>query len=46
MFNVSFMMTRDKCISWDVQSAKERSGKKDRDYSDVIFAIKPSLIQK
>jgi hypothetical protein len=46
MFNVSFMMTRDKCISWDVQSAKERSAKRGRDYSDVIFAIKPSLIQK
>jgi hypothetical protein len=46
MFNVSYMTTRDKCILWAVQSAKERSPKRDRDYSDVISATKLSLIQK
>jgi hypothetical protein len=46
MSSVSYMTTRDKCILWAVQSAKERSAKRDRDYSDVISATKLSLIQK
>jgi hypothetical protein len=46
MFNVSYMMTRGKCTLWDAQSAKERSDKRGRDYSDVIFATKLFLIQK
>jgi hypothetical protein len=46
MFNVSYMMTRGKCTLWDAQSAKGRSGKRGRDYSDVIFATKLFLIQK
>jgi hypothetical protein len=46
MFNVSYMMTRGKCTLWDAQSAKERSDKRGRDYSDVIFATKLSQIQK
>jgi len=46
MFNVSYMMTRGKCTLWDAQSAKERSDKRGRDCSDVIFATKLFLIQK
>jgi len=46
MCKESFMMTRDKSILWAVLSAKERSAKRDRDYSDVISATKLSLIQK
>lgn len=46
MFNVSYMMTRGKCTLWDAQSAKERSDKRGRDYSDVIFATKLFQIQK
>jgi hypothetical protein len=46
MFNVSYMMTRGKCTLWDALSAKGRSDKRGRDYSDVTFATKLFLIQK